>query len=48
LQIFLSKKENKEAGLILPFISFGISLIAFFGILMFSVHTGAFIHMDVG
>ena len=40
LQIFLSKKENKWAGLILPFISFGISIMALLGVLLFSVNTG--------
>jgi membrane protease YdiL (CAAX protease family) len=40
LQIFLSKRESKWAGLILPIISFGISLIAGLGILLFSVATG--------
>jgi glucan phosphoethanolaminetransferase (alkaline phosphatase superfamily) len=39
LQIFLSKKENKWAGLIMPFISFGVSLMALFGILLFFVST---------
>jgi hypothetical protein len=40
LQIFLSKKESKWPGLILPIISFGISLLAAIAILLFSVHTG--------
>jgi hypothetical protein len=40
LQIFLSKKENKWAGLILPFTSFAISLLAFLGILVFTATTG--------
>ena len=35
LQIFLSKRENKWAGLALPIISFSISLLAFFGSLMY-------------
>ena len=39
LQIHLSKKESKWAGLILPIISFGLSIIAVFGILAFSVAT---------
>ena len=32
LQVFLSRKDNKWAGLILPIISFGISLLAVLGI----------------
>ena len=36
-QIYLSRKENRWLGLILPFISFGISLFALFGILLLSV-----------
>jgi predicted membrane protein len=40
LQIFLSKKENKWQGLILPFISFGISLMALFAVLLFSAYIG--------
>jgi len=39
LQIFLSKKESKWAGLVLPFISLGISLMAVLGVLLFSVST---------
>ena len=39
LQIFLAKKESKWAGLILPIISFGISLLAALSILLFSVNT---------
>ena len=39
LQVFLSKIENKWAGLILPFSSFGISLLLFFGIIMFTTAT---------
>ena len=35
LQIFLSKRENKWAGLVLPVISFSISLLALFGSLMY-------------
>lgn len=40
LQIFLSKKESKWAGLILPFISFGISLMPLLGVLLFSANKG--------
>ncbi|MDR1131651.1 MAG: hypothetical protein LBL15_04465 [Oscillospiraceae bacterium] len=40
LQMFLSKKENKWAGLILPIISFGISLMALLAVLLFSAHKG--------
>ncbi len=40
LQIFLSKKENKWAGLILPFVSFGVSIMALLGVLLFSAHMG--------
>jgi len=40
LQIFLSKKESKWPGLILPCISFGISVLAVLGILLFSAVTG--------
>ena len=39
LQIFLSKKESKWAGLILPIISLMISIIAVLGIATFSVVT---------
>ncbi len=42
LQIYLSKKKNKWLGLILPFITFSISLIALLGMVTFynvgSVH----------
>jgi glucan phosphoethanolaminetransferase (alkaline phosphatase superfamily) len=40
LQVFLSKKESKWAGLILPIISFCISLLTVLGIIFFSAHTG--------
>jgi cytochrome bd-type quinol oxidase subunit 1 len=40
LQTYLSKKENKWAGLILPFISFSISVLTVLGIVLFSAHTG--------
>ena len=40
LQIFLSKKENKWLGLILPFVSFIISLMVLLGVLLFSASTG--------
>jgi len=40
LQVYLSKKENKWLGLILPFISFGISLMALLGVLLYSAATG--------
>ena len=40
LQVFLSKKESKWAGLILPIISFCISLMVFFGVLLFTVMPG--------
>jgi glucan phosphoethanolaminetransferase (alkaline phosphatase superfamily) len=40
LQVFLSKKERKWAGLILPVISICISLLAVLGIILFSAHTG--------
>jgi len=43
LQIYLSKKDNKWVGLILPFISFGISLLALLAVLLFSAHTGSII-----
>lgn len=39
LQIFLSKKENKWLGLILPILSLCISLIAVFGIAAFTTIT---------
>ena len=39
LQIFLSKKENKWPGLILPIISFCVSVVAVLGITLFSVNT---------
>ena len=39
LQIFLSKKENKWLGLLLPIISLCISLIAVFGIAVLTVTT---------
>ena len=39
LQVFLSKKENKWLGLILPIISFGISLLVVLGILFFTATT---------
>ena len=39
LQIFLSKKENKWAGLMLPIISLCISLIAVFSIVAFTAVT---------
>lgn len=40
LQIFLSKKESKWAGLILPIISFSISLMVLLGVVLFSAVTG--------
>lgn len=41
LQIYLSKMENKWVGLILPFISFAISVIAVLGLAMFSFTTSS-------
>jgi flagellar biosynthesis component FlhA len=43
LQILLSKQESKWAGLILPIITFGGSLMALLGVLLFSVNTGTMI-----
>ena len=40
LQIFLSRKESKWAGLILPIISFGVSLVALLGVLLFYAFEG--------
>jgi len=40
LQVFLSKKENKWLGLIMPIISFGISVLAMLGALFFTAFTG--------
>jgi len=40
LQIFLSKAENKWPGLIMPIISFGFSLVAALGVLLFTVQGG--------
>jgi cytochrome bd-type quinol oxidase subunit 1 len=40
LQIYLSKKENKWAGLILPIVSLSFALIAAIGIVGFFAHTG--------
>jgi len=40
LQIFLSRRESKWAGLILPFISFGFSLLTVLAIILFTAHTG--------
>ena len=37
LQIFLSKKESKWAGLILPIITFAISVLVFLGNVFFSI-----------
>ena len=39
LQVFLSKIENKWAGLILPFSSLGVSLLVLFGIIMLTPAT---------
>ena len=39
LQIFLSKKENKWLGLILPIISFGISMFVVLGLVFFTPTT---------
>ena len=39
LQIFLSNKENKWPGLILPIIFFGISLVSPLAILLLSFHS---------
>jgi hypothetical protein len=39
LQVFLSKKESKWLGLILPVISFGISLIVLLGFPLFAVYS---------
>jgi hypothetical protein len=48
LQIFLSKKERKWAGLMLPIISFGISVIVLMGNLFFSAVTGTATLMEDG
>jgi hypothetical protein len=48
LQIFLSKKESKWPGLILPIISFAFSLMVLSGNLLFSVHTGTTTLMENG
>lgn len=40
LQIFLSKKQNKWLGLILPLICVGVSLLAILGNMTFSTLTG--------
>jgi len=40
LQVFLSRKENKWAGLILPFISFGFSILTFYSFVFFSPPPG--------
>jgi len=47
LQVFLSKKENKWLGLILPVISLFISLIAVFGIAAFSTVTTTASHQTI-
>ena len=39
LQIFLSKRENKWTGLVLPFITFCIAILAVISIPMFVTHT---------
>ena len=39
LQIYLSKKENKWSGLVLPILSFFISLIAVFNIAAYTTNT---------
>jgi NADH:ubiquinone oxidoreductase subunit 5 (subunit L)/multisubunit Na+/H+ antiporter MnhA subunit len=41
LQIFLSKKENKWLGLILPLVSVVISLIAYLAVMQNTPHTAA-------
>ena len=48
LQIFLSKKESKWAGLILPIISFGISLLGVMGIFVFFAFSATSMHMADG
>ena len=48
LQIFLSKMENKWFGLILPMISFGISLLVLLAVLLFTVSTGTTTNMVNG
>jgi len=48
LQIFLSKKENKWAGLVMPFLSFAISIVALLGVLGFSVSTGTLTQIENG
>ena len=40
LQVFLSKKENKWLGLILPLISFGYSLLMVFSLAVYEGMTG--------
>jgi len=42
LQYYLAKQKNASYSLILPGISFAVSLIAFFGYLFFSVTTNVF------
>jgi hypothetical protein len=39
LQIFLSKKENKWAGLVLPLLSFSLSLLVLLNFILFSAGT---------
>ena len=41
LQIFLSKKESRWPGLILPLLTFVTSLLVVFGLMAFSVSTSA-------
>ena len=48
LQIFLSKKESKWPGLMLPIISFSVSLLTLSGILLFTVQTGVVTRIEDG
>jgi len=40
LQIYLSKRESRLLGLIMPAVSFSFSLMALLGVLLYSAHSG--------
>ena len=48
LQVLLSKADHRQPGLIMPIISFGISLYASFSMLLFQSNTGTFTGMING
>lgn len=47
-QIYLSLKENRLMGMILPFFTFGLSMLVFFSVLVFSYDISTVVVTDNG